>query len=55
MGKKNHDLNAAFACFSCHQILDGAVLHDFESNFLDHMHRIGQERTINRLYELNLL
>jgi len=51
MGKKNHDLNAAFSCQSCHDILDGRVLHAFDRDWLDHMHRVGQERTINRFYE----
>lgn len=55
MGKKNHDLNAAFACHSCHDILDGRVINDFERDWLDHRHRVGQERTINRFYELGLL
>ena len=55
MGKKNNDYNAAYSCFSCHQILDGAVLHDFEKDWLDHMHRMGQERTLNRMIESGVI
>ena len=49
------DLNAAFACYSCHQALDGQRSHDFEPEWLEVMFRRGHERTINRFYEKGLL
>jgi len=51
MGKKNHDLNAAFACYACHQAVDGQRSHDFEPEWVELMFRRGHERTINRFYE----
>ena len=55
MGKKNHDLNAAFACYSCHQAIDGQRSHDIDPEWMELLFRRGQERTINRLAEIGVL
>jgi len=55
MGKKNNDYNAAFACFNCHQKLDGAVAHNIEKDWLELSHRRGQEQSLNRMIELRVI
>ena len=55
MGKKNHDLNAAIACYSCHMAVDFQRSHDMEREWVELMFRRGQERTINRMIEKGVL
>jgi hypothetical protein len=55
MGKKASDLNAAFSCYSCHQIVDGAVQTDLEKEWVELMFRRGQQITIDRFHEKGLL
>jgi hypothetical protein len=55
IGMKNNDLNSAIACYSCHQIADGAVQTDLEKEWVELMFRRGQERTINRMIEKGVL
>jgi len=55
MGKKAHDYNSAFACFSCHEIVDSRVQTDLEREWVELMFRRGQQRTIDRFHELGLL
>ena len=54
-GKKAHDLNAAIACYSCHQAVDGQRSHDIEPEWMELMFRRGQQRTIDRFHEKGLL
>ena len=55
IGKKAHDLNAAFACYSCHQAVDGQRSHDIEPEWMELMFRRGQQITIDRFHEKGLL
>ena len=55
LSKKASDLNAAFSCFSCHQIADGVVQTDLEREWVELMFRRGQQRTIDRFHEKGLL
>ena len=55
ISKKASDLNAAFSCYSCHQIVDGAVQTDLEREWVELMFRRGQQRTIDRFIEKGLL
>ena len=55
MGKKNNDYNAAFACYSCHQALDGQRSHNFDKEWMELMFRRGQQRTIDRFIELGVI
>ena len=47
---KSPDLLAAHCCFQCHQHLDGAVSHDFDSQWLKDKFNEGVIRTIRKLY-----
>tara|TARA_R110001592_G_scaffold114643_2_gene314648 strand:+ start:83 stop:367 length:285 start_codon:yes stop_codon:yes gene_type:complete len=55
IGKKNNDYNAAFACYSCHQALDGQRSHNFDPDWMDLLHRRGQEITLNRMVERKVI
>jgi hypothetical protein len=44
MAIKKHDLHGAFACFRCHQVLDGAKS-AFSRDYIELAHRQGVERT----------
>ena len=55
MGKKNNDYNSAFACYSCHMALDNQRSHNFEKDWMDYLHRRGQELTLNRMIELGVI
>ena len=55
MGKKNNDYNAAFACYSCHQALDGQRKHNFDKDWMDYLHRRGQELTLNRMIQMGVI
>lgn len=45
MGTKKSDAFAAFACSSCHDVLDGRVKTDVEQWMIELWHRHGVERT----------
>ena len=47
MGTKKSDLFGAFACSSCHDVLDGRVKlpHGYTNVLIELMHRQGVERT----------
>jgi hypothetical protein len=44
MATKKHDFQGAFACFRCHQVLDGAKS-TFSRDYIELAHRHGVERT----------
>lgn len=45
MGMKKADLQGAFCCSSCHDVIDGRVKSEYLKPFVDLMHREGVERT----------
>jgi hypothetical protein len=45
-GMKKSDLAASFACFDCHNALDRRTHKDLDKEWLELLHRQGNERTI---------
>ena len=45
MGMKASDIEATFACSSCHSVMDGHTKHDFDNDFLRLAMLEGAERT----------
>tara|TARA_R110002110_G_scaffold415835_1_gene657200 strand:+ start:24067 stop:24267 length:201 start_codon:yes stop_codon:yes gene_type:complete len=45
MGRKQHDIHAAYACSSCHGVLDGHIKTNFDRSILKEWHLDGMIET----------
>ena len=55
MGMKKSDLNGAYACSSCHDVIDGRVPSDYPKTIIELWHRQAVERTQTILLEKGLI
>ena len=55
IGTKSLDIHGAFACNSCHDILDGRVQTDYKKEFLLLTHLLGMKRTQEILVSKGLM
>lgn len=55
IGQKPNDLIGAWACHTCHGVVDGRIKTEFTYGERRLMHLEGMARTINELVKLHLL
>ena len=54
-GMKPTDLCGAWACFHCHNIVDGRTRTDLEWDFLRYAHSMGVIRTMSELVKIGAI